>query len=763
MVLVAILIIPVSQSFASSNPKIFDMTIQLFFVTSDKDCSKIPLETIKFYAEIIRKYFNNYGYPYVSIDHQCATTEQIDVTGKNNPKTFSKYNPNFDLVIFIPDKKESARYMPAKSAYGHYGWSTNPPEIVTATTSLDIFNLQAVWTLSHELSHFILHNLGYPESVYGGDDKSIGFYSYVHKTDKIFDDEHCWLQVVPSVSCKITYYELKSSSGQTFRVMAIYDEPIPILIEKLEPSRASYEIDDTITINGEIRNYDPRISDKVTIKITDPRENIVFTTEVKPDYYDGTFSVSTKPEKSLWSTFGTYKVTALYPRAVQITSFLLNQEFTPEKIQPKSFMNTEATLFINKNIVFGYFDHNEKICFNISLSEKNSHRVIPNEKITLKIMPKGNVYGDWIIPNWSLPLDKDGKAEHCMLWDSRNDRINVQSDYQGNQYTSSSKSDTLWLDSESKTTEPKQPTITPKTPEISQFRLTVEFFSTYDRNRNFLDNPTVNEEFSFGFRAENNGLKAENVKIYVPIRDANGNLVTTMETTDSVVTSGQSIIVHTNYWKPEIVGNYLAIVAPSISSNDPTLIAPPSTINFVVQPKKSLPTIPPKNNEPDLPTSNFGKTIEDICIGKGYTWYNDECYESAQTVIDIQKLDEAKHQLNKLKEKTINEIKDLEVKIFSAEKSLLGIKYDDKNAQGKINEAWDRLKTNKQKLDFLNNRIIQGDDALNKNKIEITENYYARESVSINTINENLIKIPQLVDEAEKLNKPKFCFLFWCW
>jgi len=222
------------------------MTIQLFMVTTDKPCKEIGLDIRTFYSELIKQYFENYGYLSVDIDHSCATVEEID------SDAFEQDNSQLDLVIFIPDKQESEKYREivledGKRRLGHFWSATDPPEIWSTTSSLGADARQEIWTLSHELSHFILFNLGYPQNVWGGDDEvwNGAQKSYVHQIHDGFYE--CARETIP-YSC--SNHKIKSSSGRTLEVMPIYDKPIPIqeperetmvteMQEKSEQSRPS--------------------------------------------------------------------------------------------------------------------------------------------------------------------------------------------------------------------------------------------------------------------------------------------------------------------------------------------------------------------------------------------------------------------------------------------------------------------------------------------------------------------------------------------
>jgi len=82
---------------------------------------------------------------------------------------------------------------------------------------------QEIFTLSHELSHFILFNLGYPPNVWAGDEQVWNGKqkSYVHQMDDGFDK--CARSTIP-FSC--SNHKIELSSGKTVEVMEIYNKPV---------------------------------------------------------------------------------------------------------------------------------------------------------------------------------------------------------------------------------------------------------------------------------------------------------------------------------------------------------------------------------------------------------------------------------------------------------------------------------------------------------------------------------------------------------
>jgi len=109
-------------------------------------------------------------------------------------------------------------------------------------------------------------------------------------------------------------------------------------------------------------------------------------------------------------------------------------------------------------------------------------------------------------------------------------------------------------------------------------------------------------------------------------------------------------------------------------------------------------------------------------------------------------------------------IKDIESGVEVSEKSLTGLTFQKKEAQEKINLAWDYLKESKIRTDVFYKKYLKEVDS----SIANNEHYQVQPIIdsaknSADIAGDNLKKISALIEEAKELEKQKFCFLWWCW
>lgn len=110
-----------------------------------------------------------------------------------------------------------------------------------------------------------------------------------------------------------------------------------------------------------------------------------------------------------------------------------------------------------------------------------------------------------------------------------------------------------------------------------------------------------------------------------------------------------------------------------------------------------------------------------------------------------------------------NAIKEVEEGTVISEQSLTGLTFDKKEAQDKINLAWDYLKENKIRIDILYSDYLKDiQDYIDNNNPEGVKAEIERAYSSVSQTEDNLLKISKLIEEAKELEKQKFCFLFWC-
>ena len=107
----------------------------------------------------------------------------------------------------------------------------------------------------------------------------------------------------------------------------------------------------------------------------------------------------------------------------------------------------------------------------------------------------------------------------------------------------------------------------------------------------------------------------------------------------------------------------------------------------------------------------------------------------------------------------------IEEGVETSEKSLTGLIFKNKEAQEKINFAWNLLKDSKKRVDAFDNHLKNIDEASKSNHLTNVGKNVDSGIKSARQAGENLVKISELIEEAKQLEKqePKFCFLWWCW
>lgn len=104
---------------------------------------------------------------------------------------------------------------------------------------------------------------------------------------------------------------------------------------------------------------------------------------------------------------------------------------------------------------------------------------------------------------------------------------------------------------------------------------------------------------------------------------------------------------------------------------------------------------------------------------------------------------------------------DLEGGIDNAEKALTGLVFQKKEAQQKIDRAWDLSKETQKRVDALHSYYLKNMDISIEKNIGAWQ--YDGAKSSAGKAGANLVEISQLIEEAKQLESQKFCFLWWCW
>ena len=337
----------------------------IIFVALERDCKMYDKEILEFFKLIASTYLQKYGFTLIGTSSECINAKGkvvYDPASKNyglrglDEAVNRAEKWGSKLVIIVFDEKAGKQYKletlkKVNQVYeGHIFYGSYDHIVSTSSFGKDGESALNASILSHELSHFILRYLGYPESV---------FRDWVHLTQKRYDQ--CSENNFSFSDCHNTFTTIKGRTGTYFHVLAPYDKPISTSEQKNQPKQSN--------------------------------EN--------------------KPKQ--------------------------------ENTQSSKF-KTETKLFINKNIVFGKFVDGKSICFDVTVRIPETNAKVTNARVRVTIDPEGKVYGDWIIPRWNLPLNQNGEASICMVWDGRNSKVNAWADYLGDDKTFPSKSQSVWLE-----------------------------------------------------------------------------------------------------------------------------------------------------------------------------------------------------------------------------------------------------------------------------------------------------------------------------
>jgi tetratricopeptide (TPR) repeat protein len=193
-----------------TTPKIFGETLDysVIFVNSvDDQCSDRNYKSLQFYETITEQYLTKYDISHNLVNSMCITMNELQ---SNTQKIESS-----DLPIIILDSNSALNYLFTTNALGHWQYTglTGKDQIVFGSFSPFTESDTGAWTLSHELSHFALHYMGYPESVFG---------NWVHQMqDKA---NSCIKENLSLNQCPDLWTTVNAPSGKDVKMMAIYSE-----------------------------------------------------------------------------------------------------------------------------------------------------------------------------------------------------------------------------------------------------------------------------------------------------------------------------------------------------------------------------------------------------------------------------------------------------------------------------------------------------------------------------------------------------------
>ncbi len=208
---VAVLVIGLSSpgySYATHHSE--NIVWQVVMITSDKACSNYHHQMAEKYSEITEGYFELYE---LEEDHY----EAVCLTENNFSNKYEKPY-NLDLLIVAYDKnkgEEDLHSLAIGGLYTHTGNDLMQNHTIIFCDCSDFDYSNPTWILSHELSHFILHYLGFDLSIVEDE---------IHERDQKYD--YC-IENHNSESCIGVTAKIKSKNyGASYIVMAPFESAI---------------------------------------------------------------------------------------------------------------------------------------------------------------------------------------------------------------------------------------------------------------------------------------------------------------------------------------------------------------------------------------------------------------------------------------------------------------------------------------------------------------------------------------------------------
>jgi len=150
-----------------------DTKWQLVYLTHNPVCSNYDYQSVSKYTEVTQKYLELYKFPNSNYDSICTTPSKLT-------KNFQTPQ-ELDLLIIVLDNdlgEEKLNSFKLGGIYAHSGLNKNHNHVIMFCDCSNFYYSDPVWTLTHEISHFVLYTLNYNSEV---------IETLVHKNDDTYD------------------------------------------------------------------------------------------------------------------------------------------------------------------------------------------------------------------------------------------------------------------------------------------------------------------------------------------------------------------------------------------------------------------------------------------------------------------------------------------------------------------------------------------------------------------------------------------------
>jgi hypothetical protein len=198
-----------SSAFVPINPDSEVIYYKIVFSTTWTSCSENNHTSASFYNSVVAQYLVKYDLVPISLPTECVNYRQLDNVIDSNPKDV--------LIIVIPDLLNSIYYSYNTGNLGHWTFDNGKNVIVSNALSIFPESKHSAWTLSHELSHYVLNLKGFEPIIY---------VDWVHDVQNQF--WNCYSSFSYLQQCPDIYTTVNSPTYNNvqYPVMKIHQEPI---------------------------------------------------------------------------------------------------------------------------------------------------------------------------------------------------------------------------------------------------------------------------------------------------------------------------------------------------------------------------------------------------------------------------------------------------------------------------------------------------------------------------------------------------------
>ena len=212
-----ILIVPLNSQKANATHLSDDAKWQLVYVTHNPVCSNYDFQAVSKYTEITEKYLESYQYPNSNYESLCTTLGKL---------TYSYELPqDLDLLIIVLDNdlgEERLNSVKLGGLYAHSGLDKKLNHVIIICDCSNFYYSAPVWTLSHELSHFVLYSLNFNSEI---------IEDLVHTYDETYDK----CQKSYSSDCSTVVEKMRvDTSAYSYSVMPPYSSAIGVLASEIQ-------------------------------------------------------------------------------------------------------------------------------------------------------------------------------------------------------------------------------------------------------------------------------------------------------------------------------------------------------------------------------------------------------------------------------------------------------------------------------------------------------------------------------------------------